>query len=87
MTLGSFRTDGYPCSCSTSATNEFCTCRGPSPLLEVELSRLASQALSGKCQSDERLVQFLELHEKKEVGHNPGKGPSDPRDLRPIGQM
>ena len=58
-----------------------------SPLPEVELSRLASQALSGKCQSDERPVQFLELHEKKEAEHNPGKGPSDPRDSRPIGQM
>ena len=57
--MGSCRTNSYPCSCSTSATNEFCTFQGPKlPLPEVEPFLLASQVSSDKRQNDERPVKY-----------------------------
>ena len=80
MTLGSCRTDGCLCSCSTSATNESCTFRGPLPLPEAEPSLLASQASSDKRRNDGKPVKNYQRDKNEEAELNPRKSPSDPRD-------
>ena len=83
MTLGSCRTDGCPCSCSTSATNESCTFRGPLLLPEAKPSLLASQASSDKHQNDETPVKNYQCNKNEEAELNQRKSPSDPRDTSP----
>ena len=64
VTWESCRTNGSPCSCSTSATNESCTFRGPWPLREAEPSLLTSQALSDRHQNDETPAKYEQHHQR-----------------------
>ena len=57
VTSESCTTNGCPCSCSTSVTNESCTFLGPLPLPKAEPSQLASQASSDKHRNDETPVK------------------------------
>ena len=82
VTWENCRIDDYLCSYFTSVTMESCTSRGPWLLLEIELSQLASLALSHK-----HLPEKSQYDQPSKRKFNSKISPSDPRDNIPYYKM